>query len=102
MSANFIYVCGILIIYYALLSSVTFIFYLVDKQAACKHRYRIPERRLLILSLLGGWPGAMLAHRYLRHKSSKTVFLRWFSFMVWLHWILVLALLWLVFFGSGY
>ncbi|MFZ6687199.1 DUF1294 domain-containing protein [Undibacterium sp. SXout11W] len=101
MSANVIYVCGILIAHYALLSGVIFIFYLVDKQAARKHRYRIPERRLLILSLLGGWPGAMLAHRYLRHKSSKTAFLRWFSFMVLLHWILVLALLWLVFFGSG-
>ncbi|MFZ6861726.1 DUF1294 domain-containing protein [Undibacterium sp. Ji67W] len=101
MSANFINVCGILIAYYALLSSVTFIFYLVDKQAARKHRYRIPERRLLMLSLLGGWIGAMLAHRYLRHKSFKHTFLRWFSFMVWLHWILVLAVLWLVFFGGS-
>jgi uncharacterized membrane protein YsdA (DUF1294 family) len=29
---------------------------------------------LLLLGLAGGWPGAVLAQQYLRHKSAKAEF----------------------------
>lgn len=42
-----------------------------DKHAARHGRRRIAEARLHLLELLGGWPGAALAQRMLRHKTRK-------------------------------
>ncbi|MOA42630.1 hypothetical protein D3C78_1646950 [compost metagenome] len=46
--------------------------------AALRNRWRTPERTLHWLALLGGWPGAMLAQYWFRHKSTKPAFRRWF------------------------
>jgi uncharacterized membrane protein YsdA (DUF1294 family) len=59
---------------YAVLSLACFIAYAVDKAAARARRQRTPERTLLLLGLAGGWPGAVLAQQWLRHKSAKTAF----------------------------
>jgi uncharacterized membrane protein YsdA (DUF1294 family) len=59
---------------YAVISLITFIAYAVDKFAAQRGRWRTPEKTLHLLSLCGGWPGALLAQQYLRHKSTKTEF----------------------------
>lgn len=56
---------------YALMSAVTFLAFWRDKRAAAQNRWRTPEATLHLLELLGGWPGALLALRILRHKSSK-------------------------------
>ncbi|MFK7790401.1 MAG: DUF1294 domain-containing protein [Phycisphaeraceae bacterium] len=57
-----------------LMSVVTLCFYAWDKRQARKRGWRIPEKRLHVLSLLGGWPGALLGQRWLRHKSIKSKF----------------------------
>lgn len=59
---------------YAVIASVTFLAYAIDKAAAQSNRWRIPESTLHALALLGGWPGAMLAQTLLRHKSVKREF----------------------------
>lgn len=59
---------------YAGASAVCFIFYAVDKSAAKAGRWRTPESTLLLLGLCCGWPGAILAQQWLRHKSSKSSF----------------------------
>jgi hypothetical protein len=47
--------------------------------------------------------GALLAHKFLRHKSMKRPFLRWFFLMLVLHWLLLFALLAAcVFFASAH
>lgn len=61
-------------------SAVTALAWWVDKRAARQGRRRLSERRLLVLSLLGGWPGALLMTGLLRHKTRKQPF----AAMLWL------------------
>jgi len=53
--------------------------YAIDKSAAQSGAWRTRERTLHVLALLGGWPGALVAQRVLRHKSTK----RSFQFAFW-------------------
>jgi uncharacterized membrane protein YsdA (DUF1294 family) len=56
---------------YGLMSLITFVAYYLDKHAAQLCRPRTPEATLHVLELLGGWPGALLAQRLIRHKNAK-------------------------------
>lgn len=49
-----------------------FIAYARDEAKARAGQWRTPENTLLLLGLLDGWPGGLLAQRLLRHKSRKT------------------------------
>jgi uncharacterized membrane protein YsdA (DUF1294 family)/cold shock CspA family protein len=60
---------------YLVTSLVAFVFYAWDKSAAEKGHWRTKENTLHLLALAGGWPGALLAQKVLRHKSSKQSFL---------------------------
>jgi len=55
-------------------SGITFLVYAIDKAAARHDRWRTRESTLHLLSLVGGWPGALAAQRLLRHKSAKASF----------------------------
>lgn len=57
-------------------SVVAFFAYWFDKAAAQRDRWRTPESTLHLYALIGGWPGALLAQRVFRHKSSKVEFRR--------------------------
>jgi uncharacterized membrane protein YsdA (DUF1294 family)/cold shock CspA family protein len=59
---------------YLAASVVTFIMYAVDKSAAKNDTWRTPESTLHWLSIIGGWPGALIAQQTLRHKSKKQSF----------------------------
>ncbi len=54
-----------------LVSVITYGMYSHDKQRAVSQGWRVPESSLHLGELLGGWPGAFLAQRGLRHKCSK-------------------------------
>lgn len=90
---SYLLILALTLTYYLLLSLLCFLVYFYDKQAAIQRRSRVAEKKLLLLSLIGGWPGALLAHKFLRHKSVKRPFLRWFFLMLVLHWLLLFALL---------
>lgn len=79
---------------YLLLSVITFFSYRADKSAARNSAWRTSESRLLLLGLLGGWPGALLAQRLLRHKSSKPAFQAAFQVTVVLNCAALAWLLW--------
>lgn len=59
---------------YGVASVVTYLLYHADKRAAQARSWRVPEARLLLAGLLGGWPGAIVAQQTLRHKSAKASF----------------------------
>jgi uncharacterized membrane protein YsdA (DUF1294 family) len=59
---------------YSSMSAVGFLMYLADKSAAAHREWRTRENTLHLLALAGGWPGALLAQRILRHKSRKRSF----------------------------
>ena len=59
---------------YMVASMLTFVIYAVDKSAAKARAWRTQERTLHLLSLAGGWPGALVAQRVLHHKSKKQSF----------------------------
>jgi uncharacterized membrane protein YsdA (DUF1294 family)/cold shock CspA family protein len=59
---------------YVLASVVTYIVYAEDKSAARRGTQRTSEITLHLLALACGWPGALLAQQYLRHKSIKFEF----------------------------
>lgn len=81
-----------LISLYTFASIVCFAAYARDKAAARDGRRRTPERTLLLLGLIGGWPGAVLAQTHLRHKSSKNEFLTKFWISVAINMSVLLAL----------
>ena len=60
------------------MSLLCFAVYAWDKFAARAGRWRTQENTLLLLGLLCGWPGAVLAQQLLRHKVSKDAFRRAF------------------------
>lgn len=65
-----------------IINAVTFIAYGVDKRAAIKHSWRVPEVRLHALEFLGGWIGAFLAQKFFRHKNKKRSYQAMFWFML--------------------
>lgn len=82
---------------YLALSLLTFVIYAIDKSKAKRGVWRIPEKTLHLLSLVGGWPGALLAQQLLRHKSSKTRF----RIVFWLTLCLNLAVIGWLFSATG-
>lgn len=63
-----------LVLYYGA-SLITYSCYSRDKTAAQNNRRRTPESTLHLMSLVGGWPGALIAQALLRHKTRKPSFL---------------------------
>jgi len=59
---------------YLAASLAAMIAYGVDKSAAQTGAWRTPESTLHVLALMGGWPGALIAQKILRHKSRKPSF----------------------------
>ncbi|EOD5130460.1 DUF1294 domain-containing protein [Vibrio parahaemolyticus] len=88
----------LLIPLYLVLSVFTYVMFAWDKQAAQEGGWRTSENTLHLLSLLGGWPGALFAQFQLRHKSRKQPF----KFILWVTVVLnISAFVWLVT-GSGW
>ncbi|MBL8262962.1 MAG: cold shock and DUF1294 domain-containing protein [Xanthomonadaceae bacterium] len=56
------------------LSLLAYVMYWVDKSAAQRAGQRTPESTLHLVSLAGGWPGALVAQQQFRHKTIKQPF----------------------------
>lgn len=62
--------------YLVLMNLVTFWVYGADKRRARRGRWRVPEKTLFLLPLLGGSIGALAGMRVFHHKTRHWYF-RW-------------------------
>lgn len=70
------------LIVYGVTSVMALVAYRSDKAAALQGRWRTSESTLHALGLLGGWPGALIARHWFRHKTRKQPFVVVFWFTV--------------------
>ena len=89
---------ALLLLAYAVLSGVALVMYRADKVAAQRGAWRTPEANLHAVALLGGWPGALVARPFFRHKTTKEPFRTIFWFTVVANCV---ALAWLVYVGPA-
>ncbi len=64
----------ILVLYAVAVNIVTFFYFGMDKMRSRNGVRRVSERRLWILSFLGGSIGALVGMRFFRHKTKKLSF----------------------------
>ncbi len=62
------------IIYFIAINIIGFFAMLIDKKKAERGSWRIPEKTLLILTLLGGGVGTISGMYMFRHKTKKLRF----------------------------
>ncbi|MDD1771110.1 MAG: DUF1294 domain-containing protein [Methanomassiliicoccales archaeon] len=73
MSTTMMVFLVIAVIAVLLLNAVSFLLYRSDKLRASKGEWRVPENRLLLVSLLGPF-GAYYSMKRYRHKTKKLKF----------------------------
>lgn len=64
-------------LYLLMINAAAFTAFTLDKRAAARGAWRVPEQRLLMLAALGGSAGAIAARAVLRHKTRKAGFSGW-------------------------
>lgn len=80
---------GWILLWPPVIGAVTYIFYGLDKRAAKLGQWRVQESTLHVLSILGGWCGALYAQQQLRHKTVKSSFQQVFWVTVSINWLLM-------------
>lgn len=84
---------------YVGLSVFAYAMYWLDKAAAQAGGRRTPETTLHLVSMLGGWPGALVAQQQFRHKTIKQPF----QILFWATVVInLLAVGWLIMSGAAW
>lgn len=60
--------------YLILVNAAAFCIYGIDKKSAVNHKWRISEKTLLGVAVLGGSIGALAGMRFFHHKTRKMKF----------------------------
>ena len=94
LSMNFLF---LLPWYLSIINLFAVVITIADKRRAVRRKYRVPERILLLIALLGGSVAMYATMRIIRHKTQHP------KFMVGIPFILVLQIsILLFFFFTGY
>lgn len=64
----------VLLVWLTVINLLTFLVYGADKRRARKGKWRVPEKTLFLLPLLGGSIGALLGMRVFHHKTKHWYF----------------------------
>lgn len=82
-----------LLIWFGITNVLLFSLMYYDKQRARKRKYRIPEKYLLILGILGGGLGGIIGMQMFRHKTKHhyfyVVYILGIGIWVWLLTIVI-------------
>ena len=82
------------LVYLALLSLALFVLMGADKRRARRERWRVREKTLFLLALLGGACGGWLGMRVFHHKTRHPGFVWGFSLLALAQLVLCALLLW--------
>ncbi len=74
ITSFFLSPAGWLTVYLVVMNLVTFTVYGVDKWKARRQRYRVPEKTLFLLAILGGSVGALVGMHLFHHKTRHWYF----------------------------
>ncbi|MFZ3576341.1 DUF1294 domain-containing protein [Virgibacillus sp. DJP39] len=60
--------------FFIVLNIIAFIIMGIDKKKAIKQKWRIPEKTIWTVAILGGSIGAIVGMRFFRHKTKHRMF----------------------------
>ena len=63
-----------IIIYFVVVNFLSILMFFIDKKKAEKNLWRISEKALILVSILGGSVGALIGMYTFRHKTKKLKF----------------------------
>lgn len=78
--------------YIIVMSLILFILMGVDKSKAKKHEWRISEKTLFTLAILGGAPGGILGMYFFHHKTKHLSFVFVFPLLTVIQIFIVIKL----------
>ncbi|MGN0136053.1 DUF1294 domain-containing protein [Anaerotignum sp.] len=79
--------------YYLLINIIMYVTMLIDKKRAVKDGWRIPEKNLYLLAVLGGGIGGLIAMVFKRHKNRHLDFILVYTITAILHLIVAYLLI---------
>ena len=80
-------------IFLGIMSLILFYLMYKDKKLSRRHGFRIRERTLMLLAILGGALGGVLGMQIFHHKTQKAKFYITFPLLALLQWGIVIRLL---------
>ncbi len=87
-----IYISYIFAFYLLIMNIIGFLSMGIDKKKAKKNQWRIPEKTLFLIAIIGGSLGSIIGMQFFRHKTKHT------SFKIGMPCIFILQLVILVYF----
>ena len=84
------------LIYIAVINIIAFFAMGIDKEWAQKRHWRIPEKTLLTMAIIGGGLGSWLGMYMFRHKTKHDYFVKIVSVVMIIQIVLLFVFLWRV------
>jgi len=83
-------------LYYYLISInlIALLLYCVDKKRAIKRKYRIPEKYLFLVAIVGGSVGSILGIYLFRHKTKRYNFTLGIPLLLVMQIVLYYSFIW--------
>ena len=85
----------IIIVYFVIINIISVILTVADKSKAKKHKRRISEKSLMILSILGGGIGMYITMVSIHHKTKHNNFMIGIPLIISIELVLICVLVYL-------